>query len=452
MKDLIIKKGLLSGFVDEFANAFGRKELSVKDVTFVVTQDCTLRCTYCYETNKNKEHEMTLETGKKIVDMMFEEDAKNSKIINSKNAQAVIMDFIGGEPLLRIHLIDQIMEYFLKKAVSLNHRWAYNYNILLTTNGTEYFTRDVQKFMFKYKGRASIAVTVDGNKELHDKCRRFVDGRPSYDIANRALIDSLEKGCTSNTKMTISRENLPYLYEAIVNMLNYPNMDTVAANVVFEAKWTIDDSKLFYSELKKIADYSIKNEIYSKIAITLFDETIGHPKDPNSKDDNKNWCGGGAGVMLAFDSNGDIYPCLRFLPFSLRFRSSEFFRLGNLETGILKTREQKHAKDILDNLTRKSQSTEECYNCPIAGGCAWCSAWNYDLYGTVNKRCTFICPTHKARVLANSYYWNTLYRMYGMPKRFKLDIPKEWALEIVSEDEYNMLKALSEEGELNVTK
>lgn len=125
MSESIVKRGSLAGFNDIFTKIFSEDlshPLKAKSITFVVTQDCTLRCSYCYETHKNKDHDMTFETGKKLVDMMFKEDANNSPLINSVDAAAVILDFIGGEPLLKINLIDQIMEYFLKKAIKLNHR------------------------------------------------------------------------------------------------------------------------------------------------------------------------------------------------------------------------------------------------------------------------------------------------------------------------------------------
>lgn len=185
----------------------------------------------------------------------------------------------------------------------------------------------------------------------------------------------------------------------------------------------------------------IENKLYETLYTSLFQETIG-------KTDNNdiNWCGGGSGVMLAFDSNGDIYPCLRFLPFALRFRSPDRYKLGNIDTGVLNTEESIAAKKEMDSLTRTSQSTEKCNNCPICTGCAWCSAWNFDLYGTVNKRCTRICPMHQARVMANAYYWNKLYRSLDMEDRFELNIPKDWALEIIDEDEFNMLTALAKKG------
>lgn len=88
----------------------------------------------------------------------------------------------------------------------------------------------------------------------------------------------------------------------------------------------------------------------------------------------------------------------------------------------------------------------ECFACPIASGCSWCSAYNYQCTGTPDKRVTYICPMHKARVLANAYYWNNLYRKRGDTARYRLDIPDAWALEIIPYAELSMLKSISKEG------
>lgn len=71
-----------------------------------------------------------------------------------------------------------------------------------------------------------------------------------------------------------------------------------------------------------------------------------------------------------------------------------------------------------------------------------CSAWNYQLYGTADKRCTRICPTHKARSMFNVYFWNKYYLKNNMKKYMEMNIPEEWALEIIPVEEYNMLKDL----------
>lgn len=74
-----------------------------------------------------------------------------------------------------------------------------------------------------------------------------------------------------------------------------------------------------------------------------------------------------------------------------------------------------------------------------------CSAYNWESQGSYNKRATYICPMHKARALINVYYWNKFYRIKGENKRMKNYCPKEWALQIISEEEYEMLNKLAEE-------
>ena len=63
-------------------------------------------------------------------------------------------------------------------------------------------------------------------------------------------------------------------------------------------------------------------------------------------------------------------------------------------------------------LGRKVQSKPECIDCEVASGCAWCQGENYDAAETptIYQRSTAICKMHKARVRANNYYWNKLYR------------------------------------------
>ena len=87
-------------------------------------------------------------------------------------------------------------------------------------------------------------------------------------------------------------------------------------------------------------------------------------------------------------------------------------------------------------ITRRSQSTDECFNCPIGSGCGWCSAYNYEHFGTQDKRATYICCMHKARSLANVYY----HRLKG--EDFPNNCPKEWAIPIIGEEEYEKINSM----------
>ena len=193
----------------------------------------------------------------------------------------------------------------------------------------------------------------------------------------------------------------------------------------------------FYEKLKKIADYMLENDLVETHRVAMFEERFFHAKDPK---DDKNWCGGN-GAMIAVDWKGDIYPCLRYMESSLGEDQKPLI-IGNVYDGIMTKQCEKDCVACLRSITRSSQSTEECFNCPIAEGCAWCTAYNYQVFGTPDKRATFICIMHKARALANVYYWNSWYKKNNMNKVFINNVPDEWALEIIDENELAMLKEL----------
>ena len=50
---------------------------------------------------------------------------------------------------------------------------------------------------------------------------------------------------------------------------------------------------------------------------------------------------------------------------------------------------------------------------------------------------------HKARSLANVYFWNKWYGKTGTPGKFRMHCPKEWALPIIGEAEYEFLLKIS---------
>jgi uncharacterized protein len=184
----------------------------------------------------------------------------------------------------------------------------------------------------------------------------------------------------------------------------------------------------------------IEKQLYKNHTNTMFDETMGVPLDET---ENTNWCGGD-GSMLAIGTDGRCYPCLRYMEYCFTTKERKPFIIGNVDDGIV-DREDSPMLNELTQITRRSQSTDECWNCPVAKGCNWCSAFNYDINGTANKRTTFHCIMQKARILANRYYWQKLYKRLHIDKEFPYHMPDEWALEIIDQDEINMLKNLSKE-------
>ena len=412
--------------------------MATMEITFQVTDACSLACTYCYQIDKGTSI-MPFETAKDFIDNLF--DNKYKGYVSLEEKPFIILDFIGGEPFLQPELIERICDYFYDKAIEEMSPWAEHSMISVCTNGVHWFEPAVQHFLNKYRNRLSISVTIDGNKELHDACRIFPDGRPSYDLAVAAAKDWMDKGGYMGSKITIAPANIQYMNDAILHMIDLGYKE-INANTVYEKGWTIDHAKTFYWKLKEIADFFIDNDLVNSIYLSLFVDTLGRPKP---EDDLDTWCGGVGNAMLAIDPDGKLYPCLRYMKSSLG-NDQPPLSIGDVWKGIGNTPEDAQWIKCLACVTRRTESSDECFYCPIADGCAECSAYNYQINGTPDSRCTFICDMHKARCLANSYFWNKWYRKTNSKERFKIYCPEDWALEIIPKNEYQMLLALSEEN------
>ena len=341
----------------------GEQKCYSRTVTFQVTDECNLACTYCYQINKGK-RVMSLETAKKFVDLLLDATPENNSYINPVISPWIIIDFIGGEPFLALDLIDDIMNYFRDQAFKKQHPWATRYCISICSNGTLYREPKVQQFLNKHKNHLSFSVTIDGNKELHDSCRIFHDGRPSYDIAVDAAQDWMKRGHYMGSKITIAPANITYLYDALVHMVELGYKE-INANCVYEKGWEIEHAQELYRQMKRFSDYLLDNDL--NIFCSLYEEDFFAPKQEGDDD---NWCGG-TGMMLSCDPDGYLYPCIRYMESSLG-NDQPPIRIGHVDTGLVTTEEEKETVRCLNCVNRRTQSTDECYYCPIAGGCSWC--------------------------------------------------------------------------------
>lgn len=409
----------------------------VKTITFQVTDACNLCCSYCYQINKGH-HVMPFEIAKQFIDKLLNDDETFQEYIQSQTTTGCVLEFIGGEPFLEIKLIDQIIDYFMEQTIILNHPWATKFRVSLSSNGTLYFTPEVQEFIKKHNQHLSLSISIDGNKQLHDNCRVFSDGKGSYDLAISAEQDFGEKyNPNLLSKMTLSPENINYTSNALINLMNN-NHDYIYANCIFEQGWTIEHATILYNELKKVADYILENNLETKKGISILDLPL---TDIQKHSRNENWCGGD-GRMIAIDWKGDIFPCLRYMESSIGQDQSPY-TIGNVYEGIGQTAETKRRIEDLD-VTWESQNPPECIECPVSEGCAWCSAYNYQIFGTINKRTTFTCDMHKARVLANYYYQNKLAEKY-YSKKLPFLIKKEDSIKIIGDEETKYLIKLSQD-------
>lgn len=365
-----------------------------KNITFIVTKDCQLACKYCYLVGKNTKERMPFEIAKQAVDYILEREEEFRE-------ESVIWDFIGGEPFLEIDLIDKICDYIKIEMYRRNHHWFNSYRFSFSTNGINYHETKVQNFINKNKEHLSVGITIDGTEMKHDLNRVYkLTDRGSYKDVVRNIPLWLEQFPNAATKVTISSADIPFIKESVLHLYSL-GIHEVNINCVFEPVWQQGDQLLFEEQLMQLADAIIDGGYYQDYTCSFFTEHIGKPMDCEL--DNQNWCG--AGMMLAIDAAGNFYPCTRFAQYSLRNKKA--WIIGNVRDGIDKNK----LRPFL-TLDRCTQSTQECIDCEVASGCAWCQGENYDAADTptIYQRSTAICKMHKARVHANNYYWNKLFR------------------------------------------
>lgn len=365
-----------------------------KHITFIVTKDCQLACKYCYLVGKNSKERMPWEVAKQAIDYILDHE-------NDMKEESVVWDFIGGEPFLEIDLIDKICDYLKTEMFRRNHHWFNSYRFSFSTNGINYHTDKVQRFIEKNHNHLSIGITIDGTERKHDLNRVYKgDGRGSYADVVRNIPLWLKQFPNAGTKVTISSADIPYIKESVLHLYGL-GIHEVNINCVFEDVWKKNDDLMFEDQLMQLADAIIDGGYYRDYTCSFFSENLGKPLDCVTQ--NQNWCG--AGRMLAVDAEGNFYPCTRFAQYSLRDKKA--WIIGNIHDGIDKNR----LRPFL-TLDRCTQSPQKCIDCEVAEGCAWCQGENYDAADTptIYQRSTAICLMHKARVRANNYYWNKLFR------------------------------------------
>jgi uncharacterized protein len=320
---------------------------------------------------------------------------------------AVIWDFIGGEPLLEIGLIDRICDYIKLRLFESDHPWFDAYRFSFSTNGLLYDDPRVQRYLQKNRTHVSIGITIDGTRVKHNLQRVFPDGRGSYDRVARNIPLWLEQFPNASTKVTVGHDDLPLIKESVLHLWAL-GIKQININCVFEDVWQDGDDEIFEDQLRQLADYMVEHRLFADRSCSFFRQNLGQFLDPVR--DTQNWCG--AGKMLAVDGEGNFYPCVRFVGYALQRRKSR--TIGNCFDGMDPNKMRPFF--VLD---RRTQSPPECMDCAVNGGCAWCQGANYDFADTdtIYQRATYGCKMHQARVRANRYFWERLDRLRAREAR-----------------------------------
>ena len=151
-----------------YANMVNRYNSKLLRVTILPTMNCNFKCWYCYE--QHKPSMMSDEDAKAIVKFVKEE-------VKEKNIKEIMLDWFGGEPLLRFNqtvypISKDIVNWCKENDIALIHA--------ITTNGS-LITEDMAVKMREI-GMSQFQITLDGGREQHNKTKFSPAMKDSYSV------------------------------------------------------------------------------------------------------------------------------------------------------------------------------------------------------------------------------------------------------------------------------
>ena len=334
----------------------------------LVTQDCNLRCSYCYIAKHPRV--MKLDTAVKIVDFGFQ---------HTPASEWIEFGLFGGEPFLELDLLKQIADLVVGHPSYTPERVVLN----LTTNGT-LLTQEALRFVTEYG--IHLVVSCDGVPDVHDANRRFADGRPTSTQVETAIRSALAVRPQLPVNAVYGPDTLEYLPDTL-DYLGGLGVRVVHLNANITAAWTERHGSLVEGVYAAVAKRYAQRYIDGDPAfISLIDIPVAvilrGGYGPLER------CRMAAGEF-AFSPEGYVYPCERLVG-----DGGPKHRVGHVDSGIAVPAE-------LTALVKDHVAPTECAACGVRGYCMhWCACTNYLATGSYGRPSPFQCASERAALRA----------------------------------------------------
>lgn len=159
------------------------------------TLKCNMACYYCYEKHDGQTV-MTASTLQSVQNLVKTK-------VSSPELKIFNLDFFGGEPLV---CYKNVCRPLIEYASNLCRDKEKQLTIHFTTNGY-LLTPAVISFLKSQKFPVSMQITLDGNKESHNRVRKTITGKPSYDRIITNIKNALKNGIAINCRINFTYEN-----------------------------------------------------------------------------------------------------------------------------------------------------------------------------------------------------------------------------------------------------
>jgi len=345
---------------------------------------------------------MSIDTAKKAVDIALSATLAASR-------RHIDISFFGGEPMLRMGLIREIVEYCEHEVQESGRKITQRY--IMNTNGT-LMNDDSIEFMSKPRTFVTF-ISLDGDRETHDQFRVNAAGKGSYDD----VMDGVRQ---------LRNAGIPYQLVGVVNVATAAALGRTVRNLAAESidkklvlatnyrdDWTdasievlrrgLNDAGDVWMDMFRNGRKLIVEPLHSKILTHL---KGGIP------------CPGRcqlAGSEMCVAPSGNIYPCAQMVGED----NDDTLVIGHVDTGL-----------DLDKLRlmqlQKDMSEAKCAPCDLRTRCqSHCGCTHVAVSGKLGDITGVLCELESAYIDAADRVAEQLY-LEGCPAFMQFYYEKRW--------------------------
>jgi uncharacterized protein len=266
----------------------------------LLSQSCNMGCIYCLNGAQTYQIDKNLKMSKKIALKSIE------RCLDSIFSQGYLeIIFFGGEPLLNWPLAKEIISYcetFFKEKYPDK---LFKYHI---TSNLSFLPNDLIQWAKKYN--ISFLCDIDGPEKIHNLCRPFKNGSPTYNTIINNIRQLLMTGIEVDLRATVTTLNQDYLLDIAEHhkSIGVKSCAFVPVNSV-NSDEDILDEKLVPSPQRIIAGLTkvYRSNMWPVEALFPFNQYLSRlcPKTKMVVG-----CGAPYGNTAVVDVDGDVYPCI----------------------------------------------------------------------------------------------------------------------------------------------
>ena len=328
IKEEFVKNGVIvDNHINEYEIVLKRiKENLITNKYFNLiinpTLNCNCRCWYCIE--KHPQSKMSEETISQVKSLVL-------KILPT--VQGIVLSFFGGEPFLEFQdIVSPLMQWANDLCISHNKRLSFVF-----TSNSLLLNQTILNTLSKYDN-ISFQITLDGNREKHNKVRKLPNGDSYLRIINN-IKELTSLGINVLLRLNITHDNIHSIQEIAEEFVSFSTKAKHHITLTCQQVWQdVSNGKL----------YTQFFDIYKRFA------EIGIYPNDMSLDFVTGSCYADKLNDVLVNYNGDLYKCT-----ALEYNGND--HIGNINTHDTLELLSKNFKEFVKSKT----SNTNCQSCRV---------------------------------------------------------------------------------------